>query len=297
MVIGRKMALPTLLEMISLGRFLRRLWGSQDATGSLPPLRDTGERVIPEESGKGFARVNLVRHRVAHLYAIRRIRNSRRVLDVGCGTGYGSAMVAPHVGEVVCIDSSDEAVARARASNRLDNLEFVAMPATALGFPDNSFDAAYSVQVIEHIDDVETHLAEVLRVLRPGGSYVAATPNRLTYSPNGLHNVFHVREYDARELEALLALYFPEVEITGLHAGLDLAHRPEIRDYEFSARIKALREALEDAPEDLRGFVEDWLVEDGFEGFDAAVVGPHSFPISPKSIDTSLDLLAACRKA
>jgi protein-L-isoaspartate O-methyltransferase len=93
-----------------LRKFFRKLRGSQDA---LPPLQNTGERVIPEESGKGFARVNLVRHRVAHLYAIRRIRGSRRVLDLGCGTGYGSAMVASRVGEVVGIDSSEEAVARA----------------------------------------------------------------------------------------------------------------------------------------------------------------------------------------
>ena len=59
-------------------------------------------------------------------------------MNVGCGTGYGSAMVAPHVGEVVCNDSFDEALTRARASNRLDNLKFVAMPATALAFLDNS---------------------------------------------------------------------------------------------------------------------------------------------------------------
>ena len=248
--------------MVSLGRLLRKLWGSQAATGSLPPLQDTGERVIPEESGEGFSRVKLVRHRVAHLYAGRKIEGSRRVLDVGCGTGYGSAMVAPRVGEVVGVDLSGEAVERAKASNRLDNVRFVTMPATALDFPDGSFDTAYSVQVIEHIEDVKAHLAEVLRILRRGGSYVVATPNRLTYSPNGLHNAFHVREYDAGELEALLASYFAEVEITGLHAGLDLALRPEVRDYEFSARVKALREALEDAPEDLRRFVEEWLVEE-----------------------------------
>ena len=53
---------------------------------------------------------------------------------------------------------------------------------------------------------------------------------------------------------------------------------------------------MSSAPEELQDFVEEWLVEDGFEGFDANVVGPHSFPISAKSIDTSLDLLAACRK-
>lgn len=281
-----------------MGGIFRKLRGSKDilsAGGDLPPVQDTGERVVPEESRSGFARVNLVRHEVAHLYAIRRLRGSRRVLDVGCGTGYGSAMVAARVGEVVGIDSSEEAVARAKAKHQLDNVEFVAMPATELRFPDGSFDAAYSIQVIEHIEDVELHLSEVGRVLRPGGKFVVATPNRLTYSPDGLHNAFHVREYAADELEDLLASFFPEVEITGLHAGLDLALRPEVRDYEFSARINALHAALKD--EELQRFIDEWLVEDGFEGFDAGVVGPHSFPISPKSIETSLDLLAICRRA
>jgi len=280
-----------------LGGIFRNLRGSKDTPptdGALPPLQDTGERVIPEESRTGFARVNLVRHRVAHLYVIRRLGGSRRVLDVGCGTGYGSAMVASHAGEVVGIDSSEEAVARAKARHRLDNLKFVAMPATDVNFPDESFDAAYSIQVMEHIEEVELHLSEVVRVLRPGGRFVVATPNRLTYSPDGLHNAFHIREYDQGELEALLTSFFPEVEITGLHAGLDLALRPEVRDYEFSARIKALRAALKD--EELQKFIEEWLVEDGFEGFDASVVGPHSFPISSKSIETSLDLLATCRR-
>ncbi len=275
----------------------RKLRGSQNLpSGVLPPLENTGERVIPDSSATGFVRVNFVRHEVAHLYAIRKIRGAQRVLDVGCGTGYGSAMVASRVREAVGIDTSEEAVAWARAKHQLVNLEFMTMPATGLSFPDDYFDAAYSIQVIEHIEDVELHLSEVVRVLKPSGRFVVATPNRLTYSPNGLHNAFHVREYDARELESLLASYFQEVEVTGLHAGLDMALRPEVQGYEFSARIKALRAALSSAPEELRSFEEEWLVEDGFEGFDANVVGPHSFPISAKSIDTSLDLLTVCQK-
>lgn len=260
-------------------------------------LKDTGERVIPKDSDGGFTRVNLVRHQAAHLYTIRDLRGARRILDVGCGTGYGSAMTASSMPEVVGTDVSEEAIAWAKAKYPLDNLEFMSMPATDLNFPDDSFDAAYSIQVIEHIEDVELYLSEVVRVLRPGGKFVVATPNRLTYSPNGLHNEFHVREYEAEELRSLLASFFQKVEVTGLHAGLDLALRPEVQDYEFSARIKALQDVLENAPEELRRFVNEWLVEDGFEGFDADFVGSHSFPVSPKSMDTSLDLIASCRKA
>ena len=71
-----------------MSRFFRKFRSSQDSSDALPPLQDTGERVIPEESRTGFARVNFIRHRVAHLYAIKRIRGAKRVLDVGCGTGY-----------------------------------------------------------------------------------------------------------------------------------------------------------------------------------------------------------------
>lgn len=266
------------------------------ANQALPPLQDTGERVIPENSEEGFVRVNFVRHKAAHLYAVRQLRGMGRVLDVGCGTGYGSAMVASHVHEVVGIDASEPAIVRAKTKYRSENLEFASMPATRLDFPDSSFDAAYSIQVIEHIEDVELHLSEVVRVLRPGSRFIVATPNRLTYSPNGLHNPFHVREYDAKELASLLRLFFREVETVGLHAGLDLAFRPEAKNNEFSARTEALRSALEDVPEQLRQFMEDWLVEKDFDGFDTGSVGPHSFPVSPRSLDTSLDLIANCRK-
>lgn len=269
------------------------------ASGSSGPhaLENTGERVIPEDARKGFARINLVRHKVAHLYAIREIRAAERVLDVGCGTGYGSAMMAARMGEVVGIDSSPETISWARSKHRAENLKFLAMPATALNFPDGHFDAAYSIQVIEHIEDIDLVLAEVVRVLRPGGKFIVATPNRVTYSPEGMHNIYHVREYSAEELEILLATFFPETRVNGLHAGLDLALRPEVAQREYGARIRALRAALENAPQELRDFIDEWLVEDGFADFDPAVVGPHSFPISPKSIETSLDLLAVCRKA
>jgi ubiquinone/menaquinone biosynthesis C-methylase UbiE len=258
------------------------------------PPGNTGERVVPERSGEGLARANLVRHRAAYLHARKQFREARRVLDVGCGTGYGSAMMATPDREVVGVDTSGEAVEWAKTTYRAENASFFVMPATELRFPDNSFDAVCSIQSIEHFDDVEVFLSEVVRVLRPGGVLAVATPNRLTYSPDGKINPFHTREYDARELEQLLAGYFEEIRVTGLHAGLDLALAPGVTDHfhEYGARVEALREALHEAPENVRRFVEEWLVEDGFESFNFGAVGLHSFPVSPKSIDTSLDLLS-----
>lgn len=262
-------------------------------TSAEPPV-STGERVVPERSGEGLARANLIRHKVAYLHARKKSLEAKRVLDVGCGTGYESAMVATPNREVVGIDTSDEAVEWARTMYRDENASFLTMPATELRFPDDSFDAVCSVQSIEHFDDVEVFLSEVVRILRPSGVLAVATPNRLTYSPDGSINPFHTKEYDARELDQLLAGSFEEVEVTGLHAGLDLALAPGVTDHfkEYGARVEALREALREAPENVRRFAEEWLVEDGFESFNFGAVGLHSFPISPKSIDTSLDLLA-----
>lgn len=258
----------------------------------------TGERVVPERSGEGLARANLIRHKAAYLHVRKKFREAKRVLDVGCGTGYGSAMMATPDREVVGVDTSAEAVEWANATYRNDNAGFFVMPATDLRFPDDSFDAVCSIQSIEHFDDVEVFLSEVVRVLRPRGVLAVATPNRLTYSPDGSINPFHTKEYDARELEQLLAGSFEKVAVTGLHAGLDLALAPGVTRHfkEYGVRVEALREALGETPEEVRRFVEEWLVEDGFESFNFGAVGLHSFPISPKSIDTSLDLIATGAK-
>lgn len=276
---------------------VRGLFNRLRNTPAEPPV-STGERVVPERSGEGLARANLIRHRAAYLHARKQFREAKRVLDVGCGTGYGSAMIATPNREAVGIDTSDEAVDWANKTYRGENASFFVMPATELRFPDGSFDAVCSVQSIEHFDDVELFLSEVVRVLRPDGVLAVATPNRLTYSPEGKINPFHTQEYDARELERLLAESFEEVEVTGLHAGLDLALAPGVTKHfhEYGARVEALREALEEAPEDVRRFVEEWLIEDGFESFNFGAVGLHSFPISPKSINTSLDLLATAAR-
>lgn len=281
---------------------VRGLFNRLRRTSAEPPLTEppasTGERVVPERSGEGLARANLVRHRAPYLHTRKQFREAKRVLDVGCGTGYGSAMIATPDREVVGVDTSDEAVEWARTTYRGENASFFTMPATELRFPDDSFDAVCSVQSIEHFDDVEVFLTEAVRILRPGGVLAVATPNRLTYSPGGKINPFHTQEYDARELEQLLAGSFEEVEVTGLHAGLDLSLAPGVTTHfhEYGARVEALREALREAPEDVRQFVEEWLVEDGFESFNFGAVGLHSFPVSPKSIDTSLDLIATCTK-
>ena len=99
-----------------------------------------------------------------------------RILDVGCGPGYYVAELAEETGpegSVTGVDQSPAmlAVARRRAEG-LGNVSFAEGDATALPVEDASFDAAVSVQVMEYVPDVPAALAELRRVLRPGGRVV-----------------------------------------------------------------------------------------------------------------------------
>jgi 2-polyprenyl-3-methyl-5-hydroxy-6-metoxy-1,4-benzoquinol methylase len=105
------------------------------------------------------------------------------VLEVGCGCGYLALEMARIGRRVIAADVSSVALETARrhaAARRLD-IDFRLLGGIGLDLPDESVDLAYSVEVVEHLHerDVPLHLAEVFRVLRPGGFYWLLTPNAL----------------------------------------------------------------------------------------------------------------------
>ena len=99
--------------------------------------------------------------------------SGERILDVGCGPGFYCAELLAEVGEsgsVTGVDSSPPMLAlAARRCAGHDNVELLEGEAVALPVPDEGFDAALAVQVIEYVPDVEKALAELRRALRPGG--------------------------------------------------------------------------------------------------------------------------------
>jgi arsenite methyltransferase len=99
-----------------------------------------------------------------------------RILDIGCGPGYYVAelldLVGPE-GAVVGVDASPDMLAiAARRCEGHDNAAFHQADATALPVEDDAFDAAFSVQVIEYVEDATAALREMHRALRPGGRVV-----------------------------------------------------------------------------------------------------------------------------
>jgi O-antigen/teichoic acid export membrane protein/SAM-dependent methyltransferase len=101
-----------------------------------------------------------------------------RLLDLGCGSGYWSERIGrlyPWM-KVVGVDFGQAFIEKAQERYRLPNLEFQREDFLALSFPDSSFDVVYADNTIEHSFDVRRTLSEAFRVLRPGGTLVAALP-------------------------------------------------------------------------------------------------------------------------
>ncbi|HSV74136.1 MAG TPA: class I SAM-dependent methyltransferase [Chthonomonadales bacterium] len=99
-------------------------------------------------------------------------RRDLRILDIGCGTGAMSELLAAW-GEVVSADCSPLALAFSR---RRGLVRVCAADAMHLPFRDESFDAVVALDIIEHLPDDAVAAREIRRVLRPGGRLVATVP-------------------------------------------------------------------------------------------------------------------------
>jgi MPBQ/MSBQ methyltransferase len=99
-----------------------------------------------------------------------------RVLEVGCGRGLGGALALRRDPALVRgVDLVPEQVARAAAANHDDRLAFEQGSASAIPFPDRSFDRLLSVEAAQHFEDVSGFARESFRVLVPGGRLVVAS--------------------------------------------------------------------------------------------------------------------------
>ncbi len=163
----------------------------------------------------------------------------RRVLDFGCGTGYGTHRLAETTAEIVGVDISDAAIEYARRTYHAPGLRYEAirpLPHHPAPFPDAAFDVIVSFQVVEHIWEVESYVDELDRLLAPDGVVIVATPDRSTRLFRGQRpwNRFHVIEYDGDGLRTALQRRFPDVVMHHMTA------TPGVEDIELR-RAKRMR--------------------------------------------------------
>ena len=170
----------------------------------------TWERYLPEIGGTAH-----LEH--VHRYLVaRELVAGRDVLDVACGEGYGSTLLASIARSVVGVDIAPEAVAHARAKYLLPNLRFIEGDCTALPLDSASVDVVVSFETLEHHDRHTEMLREIRRVLRPGGLLIMSSPNRPENSPPGSPpNPYHVKELDFDEFSSLLRSHFQHVDFLG----------------------------------------------------------------------------------
>jgi ubiquinone/menaquinone biosynthesis C-methylase UbiE len=205
----------------------------------------TGERVVPGQVNDDLWAEHLSRYAFAARHAA-----GAGILDIGCGTGYGTSELAQCGLSAVGIDIAPEAVAYARAHYSQPNLRYVAASATALPFADSTFDLVTGFEVIEHLSEWRGLLAEARRVLRPEGVFLVSTPNKVYYAESrGAEgpNPFHTHEFEFAEFQAALAEFFPCVTVLLQNHVEAIAFYPDGQLPSVDARVDGVRGTAQDA--------------------------------------------------
>jgi len=251
----------------------------------------TGER---PGRGKNFD-YDVARHLAAYRYAAE-LAPGKRVLDAGCGEGWGTQALAGVALSVVGVDYSAAAIETCRHNWHKRNLTFVHVDLTQAASLAGGFDLVTNFQVLEHIREEMPFLEGLKALIAPGGQLLLTTPNRLrTFS----ENPYHVREYIAPELRALLQRVFTEVTILGMHGNAT------VRAFDRS-RERAVKRILRLDPLGIRHLLPKWVVTFAFArlavlvrrraraGAGDELIRPEDFFVSADNLDDALDLVALC---
>ena len=167
----------------------------------------TGERAIPGKTDPDLMNEHWARYAFAEALV-----GSKRVLDAGCGVGYGAAKLAEGATEVIALDQAAEALAAASVEYHHPRLRFVQGDCTQFPLADASVDAVVAFEVIEHLTEWKALIEESQRVLKPLGQFIVSTPNRLYYSQSRDEpNPFHEHEFTHDEFCEELGRCFPHV--------------------------------------------------------------------------------------
>ncbi|MBC7748018.1 MAG: class I SAM-dependent methyltransferase [Methylotenera sp.] len=157
------------------------------------------------------------RDAIEHLHRYGLVFNyieNKIVLDIACGEGYGSHLMSEKAAAVHAVDIDKATVLAAKAKYKKDNLSFMTGNATSIPLASQSVDVVVSFETIEHHDQHEEMIAEIRRVLKPGGLLIISTPDKLYYSDKrNFNNKFHVKELYKAEFVDLIIKVFPRMQL------------------------------------------------------------------------------------
>jgi O-antigen biosynthesis protein len=159
----------------------------------------------------------------------------RRVLDAGCGVGWGSALLAAAgATDVIGVDIAPEAIRASRDS--CPSGRFLVGDLGRLPLAADSVDVVVCLETLEHTSDVACTLVELRRVLRPDGVLVVSSPNPAVY-PAG--NPFHVRELRPEELLAEVQARFGPSQLWRQHLMVSSLLYPDAAVVDGELRVRA----------------------------------------------------------
>ena len=199
----------------------------RDQPEGVPPLALTGERTLPDVPQENYW---FRRHLVVYEWIATLVRGLE-VIDMACGEGYGSDVLARSAGRVVGVDANPEAHEHARLRYRRPNLRFERDLVSTFAEP---ADAIVFLQTIEHMEEPRAVLEHLRSLARPSGTVFVSTPNVLTLAPKGASrsgNPWHLHEYRRNEFEQLCRSSFARAELYGLF------HAHKLRVHELALRL------------------------------------------------------------
>jgi SAM-dependent methyltransferase len=195
----------------------------RDQPDGVPPLELTGERTLPDVPAENYW---FRRHLVVYEWIAERCAGLK-VVDMACGEGYGTEVLARRAREVTGVDANPAAFEHARLKYTRPGVRFVR---NMIELHSEPSDVVVFLQTIEHVPDP----AGVLRHFKEmAGTVYVSTPNLLTLAPAGADksgNPWHLREYRVAEFRALCEGVFEHVDLYGLF------HARKLRAHELALR-------------------------------------------------------------
>jgi len=251
-----------------------QLYLQRDQPPGVPPLRLTGERTLPDVPEENYW---FQRHLVVYRWIASRV-GGRKVVDLACGEGYGSAVLAENAVSVVGVDANPEAFEHARLKYSGPKLHF---ERNMIELWKGDVDCVVFLQTIEHVQDPDAVLASIREQIGRDGVAYVSTPDVLTLAPKGAErsgNPWHVHEYRAEEYRGLCERHFGSVELLGLfHARKLRAHQVAIERLGWDRVHRGLR-----------------LTKPFYDRFTPAI-SARDFALRTGDLDRALDFLAVLR--
>ncbi|MBU2572077.1 MAG: class I SAM-dependent methyltransferase [Gammaproteobacteria bacterium] len=152
------------------------------------------------------------------------------ILNIGVGNGTLERLLLAKGADIFSLDPSEKAIANIREELGLPEASAKPGYSQEIPFPDQSFDAVFMSEVIEHLDDdvLAMTLTEVTRVLKPGGRYLGTVPAEENLKDNEVvcpdcgkifHRWGHVQSFSRERLRLLLQPIFPDLEVKRMYFG------------------------------------------------------------------------------